>query len=85
MINETLNKYITEENIDNRTGLPDKFKVVDTIRNVSSGTPIKGNTYTITSGDKVALMAKNQGKDWFIVTTPILKLAFKDGLVVPVK
>ena len=79
MLNETLDKYLTESG-ENKTGLPDKFTVVGNLKNTSSGTAIKGNTYTIT-GDNKALMAKNQGKDWFIVTTPILKVAFKDGTV----
>jgi hypothetical protein len=84
MINTTTDKYMTESG-DNKTGLPDKFTVVDNLKNTSSGTAIKGNTYTITAGDNKALMAKNQGKDWFIVTTPILKVAFKDGTVKAVK
>lgn len=84
MLNETVDKYLTESS-DNKTGLPDKFKVVGNLKNTSSGTPVKGNTYTITAGDKDALMAKAQGKDWFIVTTPILKVAFNDGTVVAVK
>jgi hypothetical protein len=84
MTNTTLEKYLTESG-DNKTGLPDKFTVVGNLKNTSSGTAIKGNTYTITAGDNKALMAKAQGKDWFIVTTPILKVAFKDGTVVAVK
>lgn len=84
MINDTVDKYLTESD-GNESGLPDKFMVVGDIRNTSSGKAIKGNTYTITSGDKRAVMAKNQGKDWFIVTTQILKVAFKDGTVKAVK
>jgi hypothetical protein len=81
-----LDKYLKEfkylnESGENKTGLPDKFTVVGNLKNTSSGKAIKGNTYTITAGDKQALMAKNQDKDWFIVTTPILKVALKDGTV----
>lgn len=77
-INETINKYLTEAN---KTGLPDSFTVVNPNINTSSGKPIKGHKYTITNGDKSVLKAEGEGKDWFIVTTPILKIAFQDGKV----
>jgi hypothetical protein len=70
--------YLTEEN---KTGLPDSFTVIDPNIRTSSGKPVKGNTYHINVGDKTVLKAEGEGKDWFIVTTGILKVAFKEGKV----
>ena len=81
---KTFKQYLAEKN---NTGLPDKFTVQGNIKNTSSGNPTKGQTYEILAGEKDALKATNvkNKSDWFIVTTPILKVAFKDGTVVAAK
>lgn len=75
------------KNPENKTGLGfDKFKIVTGINNTSSGKPKRGMTYEIVAGDKTALRASSShGRDWFIVTTPILRAHVADGSVVPVK
>jgi hypothetical protein len=86
MIDQLVEKY-THQKGDNDTGLPNKFTVTGNLKNTSSGKPTKGATYFINAGDKKALKAVNvsDDKDWFIVTTPILKLAFGDNIVKAVK